>query len=176
MTDEELLNCVRAGDREAFCRLVDKYAKPLTMMILRMVKDREDARDISQHVFLRAYERLPHLLNPSSFKTWLYKMAVNAVRDHLRKPRRTFVPDVLDGLADPSDSAACLLEKEHDKRRIRAAIQDLPLKQRMTLQLRVFEGLDYEQIAQILGGRANGAKGNFFHAVKSLKQKLDTKK
>lgn len=176
MTDEELVNRVRAGDKDAFCRLVDKYAKPLTIMILRMVQDKEDARDISQHVFLRAYERLPDLLNSSSFKTWLYKMAVNAVRDHLRKPKRTLVSEALDHLTDPSASPAHLLEKEQDRHRIRAAVQELPLKQRMTVQLRVYEGLDYKQIAQILGGRANGTKGNFFQAVKTLRQKLDAKK
>ena len=176
MTDEELVRCVRAGDRDAFAILVERYAQPLTMMILRMVKDQEDARDISQHVFLKAYERLPVFRNSSSFKTWLYKVAVNAVIDHLRKPKTAFSSGALDGLVEPSQSPAQLLEREQELHRIREAVQGLPERQRMTLQLRMYEGMDYGQIAQILGGRESSARGNLYEAVKALRQKLRTKK
>jgi len=176
MTDEELVNCARAGDRKAFCALVEKYAKPLTMMILRMVKDKDDAMDISQQVFLKTYERLSLFRNSSSFKTWLYKVAVNAVKDHVRTQKTTFSSDALDSLADPAESPALLLEKKQELGRIREAVQDLPEKQRMTLQLRVYEGLEYEEIAKILGGRANAAKANLCEAVKTLRRKLTAKK
>jgi RNA polymerase sigma-70 factor, ECF subfamily len=172
MTDEELVSCAQKGDREAFSKLIEKYAKPLTMMILRMVKDKEDARDISQQVFLKAYEHLSLFKNSSSFKTWLYKVAINSVKDHLRKPRPPSGPGDLEGLADPAESPARLLEKEQELQRIRAAVMDLPDKQRMTLLLRIYEGMDYGQIAQILGGREQSARGNLYEALKSLKQKL----
>ncbi|MFH0822869.1 MAG: RNA polymerase subunit sigma, partial [Pseudomonadota bacterium] len=68
MTDEELLKRVREGDREAFGELTLRYAKPVTLMILRILKDKEDAKDISQQVFLRVYERLPLFPTGPSFK------------------------------------------------------------------------------------------------------------
>lgn len=176
MTDEELVCCARAGDREAFSLLVERYAHPLTMMIFRMVRDQEDARDISQHVFLKAYERLPVFRNSSSFKTWLYKVAVNAVRDHLRKPKTASPSGALDSLVDPAKSPAQLLEREQELHRIREAVHGLPERQRMTLQLRMYEGMDYGQIAQILGGRESTARGNLYEAVKALKRKLTAKK
>ena len=142
MTDEELVNSAREGDRDAFNILVERYAKPLTMMILRMVKDAEDARDISQHVFLKAYERLPLFRNSSSFKTWLYKVAINTVTDHLRRRKPDFLTVISTTLWTPSIRLRQLatMEKEQELR-IRTAVQDLPEKQRMTLQLRVYEGL-----------------------------------
>lgn len=176
MTDDELVDCLRSGDREAFCTVVEKYAKPITMMILRMVKDQEDALDISQQVFLKAYENIPFFLKGSSLKTWLYKIAVNAVRDHFRKPKVTFVRDGLDDLADTSKSPDERLEHEQEMLRIRRAVESLPEKQRMTLQLRVYEGLDYGQISTILGGRSGAARGNLFQAVKTLRQKLEENK
>jgi RNA polymerase sigma-70 factor, ECF subfamily len=172
MTDEELVIRAQKGDRDAFTKLIDKYSRPLTMMILRMVRDKEDARDISQQVFLKAYEHLPLFKHSSSFKTWLYKVAINSVKDHLRKRTLPSGPGDLEGIADPTDSPASLLEKEQELHLIRAAVLDLPDKQRMTLLLRIYEGMDYGQIAQILGGREQSARGNLYEALKALKHKL----
>ena len=88
MTDADLLKEFRKGNRDAFSGLVERYSKPITMMILRMVRDLEEAKDISQTVFLKAYEGLPTFLMASSFKTWLYRVALNAARDNLRKRKR----------------------------------------------------------------------------------------
>ena len=96
MTDADFLREFRKGNKEAFSGLVERYSKPITMMILRMVKDLEDAKDISQTVFLKAYEGLPTFMMNSSFKTWLYRIALNAASDHLRKRKPTILVDSLD--------------------------------------------------------------------------------
>jgi RNA polymerase sigma-70 factor (ECF subfamily) len=172
MNDADLLREFRKGNKEVFSELVSRYSKPITMMILKMVRDPEEAKDISQIAFLRAYEGLNKFMMVSSIKTWLYTIALNVMRDHLRKRRVTFAPDSLDQLVDPTEPAEQILEKAQSVERIRQALETLPEKQRLTVQLRIYEEMDYKEIAKLLGGTEGGARGNFFQAVKSLRAKL----
>ncbi|MBI4963883.1 MAG: sigma-70 family RNA polymerase sigma factor [Desulfomonile tiedjei] len=176
MNDADLVDSFRRGEAEAFSELVRRHSKPLTMMILRIVRDEEEAKDLSQIAFLKAYEGLPRFARASSFKTWLYSIAMNTVRDHLRKRRPPMVPEALEKLSDPTESAPERLDKERQTMRLRSAMEELPEKQRFTVQLRIYEGLDYREIAEILGGTTGGARGNFFQAVKSLREKLGSRK
>lgn len=162
----------RKGNKDAFSELVRRYAQPVTMMILRLVRDEQEARDISQTVFMKAFEGIPRFMMASSFKTWLYRIAVNAVRDHLRRPRPVIDPYPEDQIVDPAPSPIDILEKLRFMDRMRSAIQELPEKQRLTLMLRVYEEMDYAQIARVLGGTAGSARVNFFQAVKNLSKKL----
>jgi RNA polymerase sigma-70 factor (ECF subfamily) len=173
MTDEELVKEFRKGSTEAFSELVRRYSRPLTMTILRLIRDEEEAKDISQKVFLKIFEGLPRFMMASSFKTWLYSIAVNAVRDHWRKRNPTIPSEEASMTPDPSESPAQRLERARTVHEVRKAVEQLPYKQRLTLQLRIYEGMDYKQIAKILGGTTGAARGNFFHAVKTLRQKLD---
>jgi len=172
MNDADLVNAFRRGEAEAFSELVRRYSKPLTMMILRIVRDQEEAKDLSQTAFLKAYEGLPRFAGVSSFKTWLYSIAMNAVKDHLRKKRPLMITEVLEKFPDPVESPGERLDKERQIMKLRRAMEELPQKQRFTVQLRIYEGLDYKEIAEILGGSAGSARGNFFQAVKSLREKL----
>lgn len=169
MKDEELVKQFRNGSKEAFGELVRRHSRPLAMMILRIVRDEEETRDISQSVFLRAYEAIPRFMMASSFKTWLYSIALNAVRDHLKRRSPVIACDAPDELPDPSQTPAEQLEKAHQYAALRKLVEELPMKQRLTLQLRLYEGMDYTEIAQVLGGTAAGARSNFFHAVKTLR-------
>jgi RNA polymerase sigma-70 factor (ECF subfamily) len=173
MTDEELVREFRRGSKEAFSELVRRHSRPLTMMILRLIRDEEEARDISQKVFLKAYEGLPRFMMASSFKTWLYSIAVNAVRDHQRKRNPTTLTDEVDMAPDSSKSPAQQLETASALQEVRKALGELPHKQRITLQLRIYEGMDYKQIARILGGSEGAARANFCQAIKTLREKLD---
>ncbi len=175
MNDADLLREFRKGNKEVFSELVSRYSKPLTMMILRIVRDPEEARDISQMAFLKAYEGLHKFMMVSSIKTWLYAIALNAMRDHLRKRKAILVPDMLDQLVDPAEPAEETLDRERKLERIRRALEALPEKQRLTVQLRIYEEMDYKEIAKVLGGTEGGARGNFFQAVKSLREKLGPK-
>ncbi len=172
MTDADFLREFRKGNKEAFSGLVERYSKPITMMILRMVKDLEEAKDISQTVFLKAYEGLPTFMMNSSFKTWLYRIALNAASDYIRKRKPNILLDSFDDFPAPPLSPGEQLDRSRYLERLRRAIEELPEKQRLTLQLRIYEELDYSEIAGILGGTAGGARGNFFQATKTLRQKL----
>jgi RNA polymerase sigma-70 factor, ECF subfamily len=175
MNDADLLKEFRKGNKEVFSELVDRYSKPLTMMILRIVRDPEEARDISQMAFLRAYEGLHKFMMVSSIKTWLYTIALNAMRDHLRKRKAILVPDMLDQLVDPAEPTEEALDRAQNLERVRRAMETLPEKQRLTVQLRIYEEMDYKEIAKVLGGTEGGARGNFFQAVKALREKLGPK-
>ncbi len=175
MNDADLLREFRKGNKEVFSELVSRYSKPLTIMILRIVGDPEEAKDISQMTFLKAFEGLPKFMMVSSIKTWLYSIALNTLRDHLRKRKATLVPDALEQLADPKEPAGERLDKARNLERMRKALERLPEKQRLTVQLRIYEELDYKEIARLLGGTEGGARGNFFQGIKALKEKLGSK-
>ena len=172
MTDADFVKEFRKGNKEAFSGLVEKYSKPITMMILRLVKDLEEAKDISQTVFLKAYEGLPTFMMNSSFKTWLYRIALNAASDHLRKRRPSTLLDSFDNFPASALSPGEQIDRARYLERLRRAIEELPEKQRLTLELRIYDELDYNEIARILGGTAGGARGNFFQATKTLRQKF----
>jgi RNA polymerase sigma-70 factor, ECF subfamily len=176
MNDADLINEFRKGSTEAFSELVKKYSRPLTMTIFRIIRDAEESKDISQMVFLKAYEGLPRFAMTSSFKTWLYSIALNTVKDHLRKRRPVQIADALNTLVDPAEPTWVRLDKERNLSKLREAIETLPLKQRLTLQLRIYEDMDYEEIAKVVGGSAGSARVNFFQAAKTLKEKLGSTK
>ncbi len=172
MDDTTLVREFLKGDTEAFSELVRKYSRSLTMMILKMVKDPEEAKDISQQAFLKAYEGLPKFAMASSFKTWLYSIAINAVRDSFRKRKNIVDSGILQFIADPSDSPSDLLDREMKLAKLRKAIEGLPEKQRLTLQLRIYEEMDYREIANVMGGSEGAARVNFFQAAKTLRERL----
>lgn len=173
MNDADLVKEFRRGNRDAFSELVRKYSKPLTMMILKIVRDREAAKDISQTVFLKAFEGLPRFMMASSFKTWLYRIAINAITDHTRKRTPPPETEMVEQIADTSLSPSERVEKDLYVKHLREAIAQLPEKQRLTLQLRIYEEMDYKEIARILGGTAVAARGNFFQATKTLRRILE---
>jgi RNA polymerase sigma factor (sigma-70 family) len=174
MNDETLVREFRKGSKDAFSELVRRHSKPLTMMILRIIRDEEESKDLSQKAFMKAYTGLPRFLMASSFKTWLYRIAINLVKDHLRVCKHVKAPDEVDEIPDAEASPEHRLDQARNLEKMREAIEDLPEKQRLTLQLRTYEGMDYREIARILGGTSGGARGNFFQAVKTLRERLGT--
>jgi len=172
MNDADLVRDFRNGNREAFAELVRRYSRPVTMTILGIVRDNEAAKDISQHVFLKAFEKLSGFMFASSFKTWLYRIAINAARDHLRRRKYDFTAELNDYVADPGRPPGVRLEEHSTQLLVRSAIEELPEKQRLTLQLRIYDEMDYKEIARVLGGTEGGARVNFFQAVKTLRKKI----
>jgi RNA polymerase sigma-70 factor, ECF subfamily len=175
MTDTDLVRAFKNGDKNSFSDLVKKYSKPLTMMIMRIVKDPEEARDLSQTAFLKAYEGLAGFEMASSFKTWLYSIAMNTAKDFLRKHKPELDP-IVDRTPDRRELPPEIIDRERKLRKIRNAIEQLPEKQRLTLQLRVYEEMSYKEIAAVLGGTEGGARVNFFQATKTLKDSLEDEK
>ena len=167
--EREAIEACRRGEREAFDRLVVRYQRDVYRLCYRFVNNHEDANDLAQEVFLRAWRAIPRFRGDSSFRTWLYRIAVNASLN-FRGQRRPPSLELPDGLADPVPGADARLETDDEVRRVRAAIARLPEKQRATLILKVYHELTHDEVAQVLGSSVGTVKANLFHALGNLRR------
>ncbi len=173
--DRALVEACLAGRREAFDRLVERHRRAVYQLCYRFVGNHEDASDLAQEVFLRAYRALSRFQGRSTFSTWLYRIGVNLCLDRVsaRRPPHEALETVREvGAIDAEDPEETLIRAEQAAR-VRAAIAQLPPKQRATLVLRVYRGLPHEEIARILGSSVGAAKANLFHALANLKKRLE---
>ena len=173
MDDRALVKACLQGRREAFDLLVQRHQKRVYQLCYRFAGNHEDASDLAQDVFVRAYRALHSFKGQSAFGTWLYRIAVNVClnRVNSRAFRRTtsVMPDHLDDRSEPADA---LLLREERAAEVRRAIAELPPKQRAALILRVYHELPHDQIAAIVGTSVGAVKANFFHALANLKKLL----
>jgi RNA polymerase sigma-70 factor, ECF subfamily len=171
--DAALVEACLSGRRDAFDVIVERHRRQVYQLCYRYVGSHEDAADLAQDTFIRAFKGLRGFKGQSSLSTWLYRIAVNVClnRVSLKTPR----PEAL-GQLDREDARAerpdIILLREERAAEVRAAIRNLPPKQRATLILRVYHELPHEQIAGILGSSVGAAKANFFHALANLKKLL----
>jgi RNA polymerase sigma-70 factor, ECF subfamily len=167
--DIDLIHRCEAGERAAFDELVIKYQKPLYFMLYRMVSDHDDASDILQKTFVKAFTGLARFERRSSFKTWLYQIAINLAKNLYRDRGRAEHVSLDDVVIrrDPK-TLESLINKE-SKQILRSAYNRLPEKQRLTLMLRVQEERKFEEIAGIMKCSIGTAKANYHHAVQKLK-------
>jgi len=148
--EREAIEACRRGEREAFDRLVLRYQRDVYRLCYRYVNSHEDANDLAQEVFLKAWRGIGRFRGDSSFSTWLYRIAVNACLNFraLKRPQTQELPEAL---ADPVPGAAARVERDDEARRVRAAVSRLPEKQRATLILKLYHELTHEEVAEILG-------------------------
>ncbi len=173
--DNELIDRYTAGDREAFNALVQKHQKPLYALVYRMVSNHEDAADILQKTFVKAFTGLSGFEQRSSFKTWLYQIAINLAKNTYRdraKVRYVSLDDVV--IRKDPRTLDVLIRKEHHHLLLQA-VGSLPEKQRLTLMLRVQNGLKFEEIANVMQCSLGTAKANYHHAVQKMKTLLKEK-
>ena len=171
--DAELVRRAQTGDREAFDEIVRRHQRQVYQLCYRFVGNHEDASDLAQDVFVRAYKALGGFKGQSAIATWLYRIGVNVCLN--RKALKTLPIDPMPELelADPkSEGADAAVLRGERARKVRAAIARLPTKQRATLILRAYQDLSHDQIAQILGSSVGAVKANFFHALGNLKKLL----
>ncbi len=148
MTDAALIQRARRGDQKAFGELVLRYRRPVLSVAYRMTGDAASAEDIAQAAFLQAWQQLGTLHESAALKGWLYRLAVNASIDHLR--RNPAPADLSDEAADPAPTPEGeALERERAEA-VRRAVLALPEQCRAALILREFEGLSYKEVAQAL--------------------------
>lgn len=177
-TEADLVEASLAGDRQAFDVIVERHRRHVYQLCYRFVGNHEDASDLAQDVFIRAFRGLKTFKGQASLGTWLYRIAVNVSLNRVgaKGPRAVSLDTSLAGsgerLASAAESPTDALLRDERAARVRAAIARLPRKQRATLVLRVYHELPHEQIAAILGSSVGAAKANFFHALNNLKKLL----
>jgi len=173
MEDQDLVAAFIKGEDEAFEGLMAKYQRPLFYLVRAMVRDTEEAKDITQDAFIKAFNNLHRLKKRDQFKSWLFKIAVNRVRDHFRskKEKEEFDPSMESDL--PSLEARCI--QIDLKEKIREEMDGLPSRQKEVFILRIFQDLDFKEIAQILEIRSKTARAHFHFALKKLREQLRKK-
>jgi RNA polymerase sigma-70 factor (ECF subfamily) len=174
--DLDLINRTLAGERGAFDELVIKYQKPLYSMLYRMVSDHDDASDLLQKTFIRAFKGLGAFERRSSFKTWLYQIAINLAKNIYRDRSRVQYVSIDDVVLKKDPRTLENLIQQENRLLLRQSLAELPEKQRMTLMLRVQEGKKFEEIAGIMKCSLGTSKANYHHAVQKLKKVMGEKK
>ncbi len=175
--DERLVEEARAGSRRAFEALVRRYQKPLYFLCYRYVKDHDVAADLTQRTFIRVMEKLGELREVQIFRGWLFRIGVNLSLNHLRDHAR-FVAEPAGEREEPGGEPEPIerITAGEDAEALRRAVAQLPTKQRMTLELRVFEELSFREVAVALDTTEGAAKVNFHYAVRRLKSLLGADK
>ena len=169
-----LVEASLAGRPGAFDLIVDRHKRAVYRLCYRFVGNHEDASDLSQDVFVRAYRGLRNFRRESSFGTWIYRIGVNVCLNHVnaRSPRTEAI-DERQHVDTRSDSPVERVFRRERAAQVRSAIARLPRKQRATLILRMYHELSHQQIADVLGSSVGAVKANFFHALGNLKRLLE---
>jgi len=157
--DRDAIEACQRGERERFDELVVRYQR----------KVYEDANDLTQEVFLKAWRAIGRFRGQSAFSTWLYRIGVNACLNFLAK-RRPHTQELPETLPDSGIRADQRLESRDQARRVREAVQRLPEKQRATLILKIYQELTHQEVAQVLGSTVGTVKANLFHALGNLRK------
>lgn len=181
MTREQENAVVRAvlnGDVNAFEMLVREYEKNVYNLALRMVGNSEDAADMSQEAFIKAYNSLDSFRGDSKFSVWLYRIVSNVCLDFIRSRKRKQTvslsmeddngDDVELDIADDTQSPERLMDKRLTREAVRRGLASLPPGQRQILLLREIQGLSYDEIAEVLNVEAGTVKSRIFRARKKL--------
>ncbi len=174
MGDAALVAASIEGRREAFDAIVERHRRTVYQVCYRFVGNHEDASDLSQESFVRAWRGLKTFKGESALSTWLYRVAVNVCLN--RVSAKTLPTDSIESTDRFEDTriegAQAALLREERAAAVRKAIASLPKKQRATLILRTYHDMPHQQIADILGSSVGATKANFFHALANLKKIL----
>jgi RNA polymerase sigma-70 factor (ECF subfamily) len=182
-TDAAAVALARDGDSEAFHALVDRHSRAVYRLAYRMTGSPQDAEDVVQETFLRAYKQLGRFESRANFGTWLHRIAVNCSIDLIRsRPRREAAHDGADleqfsAAGDSREAAATsperLMMSTEVQERISSAMGGLSSMERAAFMLRHFEGRSIEEISQALGLKTNAAKHSIFRAVRKMRVALE---
>lgn len=172
VTDLELVEKVKAGDRRAFSELVRRHQRSVLRMSLRFVKDMDTAEDVTQDAFIKAYEKLNSFEGRASFKSWLFQIAVNTARNKLREWKRDTV-DIADVHLAVDAEAEVTLVHTAVADLLHKEVEKLPFKQKTALVLRVYEDLSFNEIADIMECPYDTAKANYRHALLKLRETFE---
>ncbi len=178
MEDAELVKLCQEGDTTAFDRLYHKYRDRMYNVAYKMMNNQEDALDLVQEIFLKAYQKIDKFTYKSAFSTWLYRLAVNVCIDELRrrKPTQEYsTENVLDRIVSNRDTPEDDIILNEQETIIWNAINSLKEKERTIIILRDMEGLSYEEISSVLKCSLGRVKSRIHEARNKLKSVLQTK-
>ncbi|MEN0057524.1 MAG: sigma-70 family RNA polymerase sigma factor [Bdellovibrio sp.] len=172
VTDLELVEKVKSGDRRSFSELVKRHQRGVLRLSLRFVKDMDTAEDVTQEAFIKAYEKLNSFEGRASFKSWLFQIAVNTARNKIREWKRETVDiDDVQLAVDPQAERTLVHTAVADI--LHQEVEKLPFKQKTALVLRVYEDLSFNEIADIMECPYDTAKANYRHALLKLRQTFE---
>lgn len=179
-TDEELVARSKGGDTESFNQLVRRWERPIFALAYRTLGREEDARDVTQETFLRAFRALSGFKGDAKFSSWLYRIALNLCRDWMRKERRAPLVAVPEGV-DVEQLAA---ERQHTasvedlaaraelSRGVAAAMEHLPAEQRTAIILKEYHGLTFQEIADMMNCPLSTVKTRVYQGLTLLRRHL----
>jgi RNA polymerase sigma-70 factor (ECF subfamily) len=170
--DRELAERFRSGDRSAFDMLVRRHQKGVWRVVRRYVKRDADAADVTQQVFVRAFKGLAAFRGAATVRSWLYRIAINCALSWLRDHRREQPSEIAEDSLTAMPVAPARIASNQDGTLLRAAIAQLPPKQKLVIELRIFDDLSFKEVAELADCTENTAKVNFHYAVKKLRDIL----
>jgi RNA polymerase sigma-70 factor, ECF subfamily len=181
-SDGAIIAKAQAGDKDAFRVLVEQHSRAIFRLAYRITRNEQDAEDVVQESFLRAYKQLHRYESRATFATWIYRIASNYALDLIRA-RQRHGEEQMDTVDSHSEatyavSAAApaqdrLVYSREVERRVRAVMSTLTPQERLAFTLRHLEGQSIEEIAAVLGTAANATKNSIFRAVQKLRRGLE---
>jgi len=167
--DNSIVERYLAGDMTAFDELMIRYERQIYRVCYRFVNNRDDAMDLAQEVFIKAFEHLPNFRRESSMKTWLYRIAMNHCINHVKKNSREFV-QITENVGSTRASIHSEMEEREKREQFRSLVKKLPPKQKAILEMRIHEQLSYEEIATMSGRSISTIKASVFFALEKLRK------
>ena len=179
-TDEELVAKSIRGDADSFNELILRWERPIYALAYRTIGREEDARDVCQETFLRAFRALPGFRGQAKFSSWLYRIALNLCRDWIRRERRAPVvqlpedTDLMEMAAatEPSESIEDLVARKDLTRSVERAMALLPEEQRTAIVLKEYHGLTFQEIADLVGCPLSTVKTRLYQGLTVLRREL----
>lgn len=170
--DQIIINQILEGDANVFSVLVDRYKDLVFTLALRMVKNREEAEEVSQDTFIKVYKSLNKFQGKSKFSTWIYKIAYNTCLDRLKRIKREYNVVAIDEFTEHQiktlDNALDKMEVQEHNDNIQKCLQLLPSDDSFLLTLYYFEEQSLEEISKVVGLTANNVKVKLFRSRKKL--------
>jgi RNA polymerase sigma-70 factor (ECF subfamily) len=181
-TDEELVARCLGGDTESFNTLIRRWERPIYALAYRVIGHEDEARDVCQDTFLRAFRGLRGFKGQARFSSWLYRITLNLCRDWIRRQRRTPVVPAPDGIdlveiadrqAAPVDLVEDLLARQDLNRSVVKAMRALSEEQRTAVILKEYHGLTFQEIADLLGCPLSTVKTRLYQGLTVLRRELE---
>lgn len=174
-TDEDLVGRIRMGDERAMNVLVDRHHGVVFRTCATILRDEDLAADASQNSFLKAFKAIDRFRGEAAFRTWLLTIAGNEARGLLRriKQRREDALEDVDVLPFEGRDLSADVIRRSEVERVRAVLGDLPEKQRLSVSLRIFDGMSFREIGEVIDSTEGAARVNYHHGIRRLRELLE---